>query len=70
MKIIEKIVDISNNTEEIIERDATPQEIEEATRVQKEYAARMAEQAEKAELKKALLAKLGITENEAKLLLS
>jgi ribosome assembly protein YihI (activator of Der GTPase) len=69
MKKIIKIVNIETNEEEIIERDETP-----AERLEREEAERLAAEiqenlAKKAEAKAALLERLGISEEEAKLLL-
>lgn len=69
MKIIEKIVDVSTGKETIIERDMTEQEIAEYQAAIASAEARAAESAIKAEQRQALLTKLGITEDEAKLLL-
>ena len=70
MKITEKIVDITTGKETITERDETPQEIAEREASQAEAAQHQAEAAAKAHEKAALLDKLGITEDEAKLLLA
>ena len=70
MKIIEKIVNVETQTEEIIEREMTASELAE---YQMEEAAAEAEieRRKKADADKTvLLAKLGITADEAKLLLS
>jgi hypothetical protein len=69
MKITEKIVDVVTGEENIVERDATPQEIAEAQQAQARAKARALAQAEAEAARAALLAKLGITEEEAKLLL-
>jgi hypothetical protein len=69
MKIIEKEFNVVTGQETITERDETPQE--EASRLER-VAALAAEQAEaeaKATAKAALLDKLGITAEEAQLLL-
>lgn len=55
---------------EVIERPYTNEEIAEVEKAQAETAARITKEAEAAAAKAALLAKLGITEDEAKLLLS
>lgn len=65
-----KITEHNIETGEITERDATPEEIAQATKDQAEANAKLAQEAEKAVAKAALLAKLGITVDEAKLLLS
>lgn len=64
----EKIIDI--NTGEETWRDYTPAEIAEVEKAQAEAAARIAEQAEKDAARKAIFDKLGLSEEEAKLLLS
>ena len=64
----EKIINIQ--TGEITWRDYTPAEIAEVEAAQAEAAARIAEQAEKDAARKAIFDKLGLTEEEAKLLLS
>lgn len=56
-------------TGEAIERDATPEEIERKELYVAEVAAEAKAEAEKAKAKVALLERLGITEDEAKLLL-
>lgn len=70
MKIIEKNFNVETGEETITERDATPAEIAEAQRLTAEATERAAKAAEAAAAKAALLEKLGITEDEAKLLLS
>lgn len=69
MKIKEKIVDTINNTEKIIERDMTDEEIVQYQANQAAKAERQANAQAQAEAKAALLERLGITEEEAKLLL-
>lgn len=69
MKIIERILDIQTGETVDIERDYTPAEIAEVEKAQAEAKAKAAEQAAKAEQRAALLERLGITEDEAKLLL-
>jgi len=64
----EKIINLETGEETW--RDYTPAEIAEVERAQAEAAELAAKQAEAAAAKAALLAKLGITEEEAKLLLS
>lgn len=70
MKITEKIFNIETGEEIITERDETPQE--EANRLEREakIAKEQAEYETKQIARQALLDKLGITEEEAKLLLS
>lgn len=70
MKIIERVFDSTTGTSVDIERELTDIEIAEMEKAQAEAAARAVEQAEKETARQALLAKLGITEEEAKLLLS
>ncbi len=69
MKIIEKEFNALTGETTITERDETPQE--EASRLERaaELAAEQAEAEAKATAKAALLAKLGITAEEAQLLL-
>jgi hypothetical protein len=64
-----KITEHNVETGEIIERNATKEELAQAAKDQAELNARLAQDAAKAEAKTALLAKLGITEDEARLLL-
>jgi hypothetical protein len=70
MKITEKIFDVSTGEETFIEREETTEE----TKMRLDYEAKVAailDQEENAAIQKAaLLAKLGITADEAKLLLS
>lgn len=66
MKIIEHNVE----TGEIIERDATKEELAQAAKDKAEQEAIEADKQAKAEAKAELLAKLGISEDEAKLLLA
>lgn len=70
MIITEKIVDITTNEETIIEREATAEELTQWETDQTEAQAKAQAESAKAVEKAALLAKLGITEDEAKLLLS
>ena len=65
-----KIVEHNVETGEVIEREATQSEIAQAAKDEAELNARIAEAQAKAIEKAALLTKLGITEDEAKLLLS
>lgn len=64
----EKIVNIETGEETW--RDYTAAEIADIEKAQAEAATRAAEQAEKEAARKAIFDKLGITEDEAKLLLS
>lgn len=69
-----KIAEIDGINDSIVERDATPQEIEQLTEAQNAaQAAKEAEEiaaAKKAQAKAALLDRLGITAEDAELLLS
>jgi hypothetical protein len=69
-----KITEINGITDSIIERDATPEEValieEEQDERAEAKAAEEAAEAERAIAKAALLDRLGITADEAKLLLS
>lgn len=69
MIITEKIVDLKTNKETIIEREATAEEIAAFDKVKAEAEAAAKAEAEAAEKRQALLDKLGITADEAKLLL-
>ena len=57
-------------TGEVFERDATPEEIEQNELYAAKMAAKAEAETEKAEAKAALFERLGITAEEAKLLLS
>lgn len=70
MKITEKEFNVETGEETITERDETPTETKERLDRAKAEAAEKAEAEAKANEKAALLTKLGITEDEAKLLLS
>jgi len=63
----EKIVDALTN--EVVFRDYTTEEIAELQKSQTEATERIAKEAAKEIARKAIFAKLGITEEEAKLLL-
>jgi hypothetical protein len=69
MKITEKLLDIITGEETIIEREETAQEIAERETFEAEKAERLAAQAETVAARQALLARLGITAEEAQLLL-
>lgn len=69
MKITEKIFDVSTNEETIIEREETAEEKTKREAREKEIAQAEAEEDAKAAARQALLNKLGITEEEARLLL-
>jgi hypothetical protein len=70
MKIIEKEFNVITGEETITERDETPQEVAEREKFEAEAAQHQAEAEAKATQKAALLERLGITEDEAKLLLA
>ncbi len=70
MKIIDRTFDATTGETTDVERDATAQEIAARDAWIAECEAKAAEEATKAAEKSALLAKLGITDDEAKLLLS
>lgn len=70
MKIIEKEFNAITGEETVTERDETAAETKERLDRAKEIAAAQTTAETKAEEKAALLAKLGITDDEAKLLLS
>jgi hypothetical protein len=69
MKIVERIHNAVTNEITDVERDLTPEEVERLEELNKEKAAKAAEAAAKAEQRAALFERLGITEEEAKLLL-
>lgn len=69
MKITEKTLDITTGEEIITERDETSAETKARLDEAKDLAAAQAEAEAKANEKAALLEKLGISEDEAKLLL-
>jgi hypothetical protein len=70
MKKVEKIFNAATGEETIIERDETPEEKLEREELEIKIAAAKAEAEAKATAKAALLEQLGITEEQAKLLLS
>jgi len=70
VKIIEKDFNVITGEETITERDETAAETKARLDHEKKIAAKEAEAAVKAEAKAALLDKLGITADEAKLLLA
>jgi hypothetical protein len=70
MKITEKTFNVETGEETIIERDETAQEQTEREAAEAKFAAQKAEAAAKETAKAALLAQLGITAEQAKLLLS
>lgn len=67
--IIEKILDLATNEETIVEREATKDELAYAKKIQAEKAKEAAEVQAKQNERLALFTKLGMTEDEAKLLL-
>lgn len=69
MKITEKIFDIITNEETIVERDMTPEEVDAHNKAIADAAKAQAEAEAKAAARQALLDKLGITAEEAQLLL-
>jgi small ligand-binding sensory domain FIST len=69
MKIIEKQFNVQTGEETITERDETAEETKARLDRAAEIAVAQAEVKAKADQKAALLAKLGITDDEAKLLL-
>jgi len=70
LKIIEKIVNVETQTEEIIEREMTASELAEYQMEEAAAEAKIARKKKADADKTVLLAKLGITADEAKLLLS
>jgi hypothetical protein len=70
MKIIEKDFNIQTGKETITEREETADEIKVRETAEAEFASKQAEAEAKATAKAALLTQLGITEEQAKLLLS
>jgi hypothetical protein len=69
MKIIEKEFNVSTGEETITEREETTAEKKERETFQKELSARKAEAEAKEIVKAAILDRLGLTADEAKLLL-
>ena len=69
MKIIEKLVDAVTGEETITEREETSEEKKEREKYLKIVAAREAELKAKTEARQAILDRLGLTEEEARLLL-
>lgn len=70
MKKVEKIVDAITGEETFVERDETTEEKNYRLEKEKFVAAEKAEAEAKAQAKAELLERLGITEDEAKLLLA
>jgi hypothetical protein len=69
MKILEKIYDAITSEETIIERDETAAETKSRLDSQKKLAANLAEAEAEAIARQAILDRLGLTSDEAKLLL-
>ena len=65
-----KIIEINAETNEIIEREPNAAEIADFEQNKQNYNARVTAEAARAHERAALLERLGITEDEAKLLLS
>ena len=70
MKITEKEFNASTGEETITEREATSAEIKAREKAEADFIAAQVEAEAKATAKAALLSRLGISEDEAKLLLS
>jgi len=70
MKIIERVFNAETGETTDIERDMTTKELKDHNALLSAKELKAAEETEKAAAKDALLTKLGITEDEAKLLLS
>jgi hypothetical protein len=70
MKIIERTHNIQTGETVDIERDETAQEVTERETAEAKFTTQQAEAEAKAAAKATLLAQLGITEEQAKLLLS
>lgn len=68
MKITVKEYNVNTNEESIFERDATPEEIESFDSAQKIIAKKEAEELAKKNARSEILAKLGLTEDEVKVL--
>lgn len=69
MKIIEYVYNIKTAEDTIVERDATAEEQAERTAFAAEFVALQAEAAAKEAARQAILDRLGLTAEEAKLLL-
>ena len=70
MKITEKEINVQTGEETITERELTSEELEMRRVIDAKIAAKEIEETAKATAKAALLEQLGITEEQAKLLLS
>lgn len=69
MKYTEKIFDVTTGEETFIERDMTKEELAAYEEAEKERQSFIAAQEARLERRKAILEKLGLTEEEARLLL-
>lgn len=69
MKRIEKVIDIKTGEETIIERDETAAEKKIREQIEKQVAAEKAEAEAKDAARQAILDRLGLSSDEAKLLL-
>jgi hypothetical protein len=69
MKIIEKEFNVQTGEETITERDETPAEIKTREKAESDFANRQAEAETKATARAVILNRLGLTEQEAQLLL-
>lgn len=69
MKITEKDFNVQTGKETITERDETAAETKERLDLAKEVAARLVEAETKAAARQAILARLGLTEEEAQLII-
>lgn len=69
MKIIEKIYDVSTSEETISERNETPQEEAKRLEIKAKIAQEQAEAETRAIARQAILDRLGLTEEEARVLL-
>lgn len=67
---IEKVFDVATGEERIIEREETAEEVAQREAAEAEAAQLLAEAQAKAAQRAAILERLGLTEEEAKLLLS
>lgn len=69
MKSVEKIFDVVTGETVVIEHDLTPEQIEEQIKATEEAKKRAIEETKILEARKTILEKLGLTEEEAKVLL-
>ena len=70
MRYVEKIFDVKTNEETIIERDFTSEELIQIQEIQSKAEAERIESEKRSLARQAILDRLGLTEEEAKLLLS